>query len=117
MLNFILVGKLVFVSKCVKQSRTCLSHILELLHALSDSDSRSKVRLSDDFQHDLAWRRFLPQYNGVPFLYSAPWSAPDAVFSTDMCLSGCGGASGNEFFHCEFPSSVMSRGLDSNSLE
>lgn len=113
-----LVGKLVFVSKCVKQSRIFLSRILELLRTLSSSDSRSKVRLSDDFHRDLAWwRRFLPQYNGVSYLYSTPWSAPDAVFSTDACLSGCGGISDHEFFHCEFPPSVMSRGLDINGLE
>ena len=61
-----LVGKLAFVSKCVKQSRIFLSRILAVLRSIPYGDSRITVRLSDDFHRDLAWwRRFLPLYNGV----------------------------------------------------
>ena len=74
--------------------------------------------LSDDFHRDIAWWwRFLPFYNGVSYIYSAPWSAPDAVFSTDACLLGCGGLCGSQFFHSPFPSTVTSLVLDINCLE
>lgn len=31
------------------------------------------------------------------------WSNPDAVFSSDACLGGCGGFWKGAFFHAEFP--------------
>ena len=35
------------------------------------------------------------------------WRAPDTVFSTDSCLTGCGGWCENSAFHTEFPKWIM----------
>ena len=113
-----LIGKLMFVSKCVKQSRIFLARILAVLRSVSHGNANTQVRLSTEFKKDLAWwRRFLPLYNGVSYIYNAPWSSPDAVFSTDACLSGCGGVCKGEFFHVEFPPLLLARELSINALE
>lgn len=46
-------------------------------------------------------------YNGVSFISSLSWTAPDSVFSTDTCLSGCGGLSTFQYFHVMFPPTVL----------
>ena len=85
-----LVGKLSFISKCVRQSRLFLSRILALLRTLRQNGH--STRLSTEFRRDIAWwLRFMRTYNGVSIISSLVWTAPDAVFSTDACLSGCGG--------------------------
>jgi hypothetical protein len=111
-----LIGKLSFVSKCVKQSRIFLSRILVVLRTFSRD--RQRITLSTDFKKDIAWwLRFLTQYNGVSFIHRSPWIAPDSVFSTDACLTGCGGLCGDEYFHTTFPDCISRQFLDINSLE
>ena len=45
------------------------------------------------------------------------WSKPDAIFSTDSCLTGCGGFFDGKYFHSKFPEKVQEIGLDINMLE
>ena len=100
-----LVGKLSFVSKCVRQSRLFLSRILALLRTLKHDHYHTK--LSQEFHRDIKWwLRFLRTYNGVSVIPSTLWSAPDGVFSTDACLTGCGGLTDQHFFHCVFPEEI-----------
>ncbi|KAL9982873.1 hypothetical protein ACROYT_G004983 [Oculina patagonica] len=55
--------------------------------------------------------------NGVSIISSLVWTAPDTVFSTDACLSGCGGLSQSQYFHVQFPSVVLARFLEIHLLE
>jgi len=111
-----LVGKLSFVSKCVRQSRLFLSCILALLRTLRGSSHR--VRLTAEFRKDIAWwQRFLRSYNGVSVISVHQWSSPDAVFSTDACLSGCGGLTNDSYFHAPFPPSIIKRFSDIHHME
>ena len=101
-----LVGKLSFVSKCVQQSRLFLARILTLLRTLKRNSYHT--RLTGEFRKDIAWwLRFMRSYNGVSFISSLSWTAPDSVFSTDACLSGCGGLSTFQYFHAMFPPEVL----------
>ena len=103
-----LIGKLAFVCKCVRPGRLFLSRLLDTLRSLRRP--RHRVRLTADFRKDIRWwLRFLSVYNGVSFIPNQLWSSPDSVFSTDACLTGCGGLSTSEFFHVEFPPSVLAR--------
>ena len=103
-----LIGKLAFVCKCVRPGRLFLSRLLDTLRSLRRP--RHRVRLRADFRKDIRWwLRFLSVYNGVSFFPTQLWSSPDSVFSTDACLTGCGGMSTSEFFHVEFPPSVLAR--------
>ena len=92
-----LVGHLMFVS--------CILELLRCLKAPHDH-----LRLTSEFKKDLHWwLGFLPLYNGVSLIPTSPWTSPDAVFSMDACLSGCGGISSMAFFHSPFPDSVLQR--------
>ena len=85
-----LVGKLVFVSKCVRQSRVFIARILALLGKLRHNHHRAN--LTAEYRKDLVWwGRFLREYKGVSMIHIAKWTSPDAMFSTDACLAGCGG--------------------------
>jgi hypothetical protein len=111
-----LIGKLSFVSKCVRQSRLFLARLLDSLRSLKRNHHR--FRLTSEFRLDLMWWcRFLRAYNGVSFISSSPWTAPDVVFSTDACLTGCGGVSQTEYFHTVFPDHIQSRFVDIHRLE
>ena len=80
-----LLGKLSFVSKCVKNSRIFLMRIIDLLKGLKHHHHR--VSLNKEFQKDIRWwRNFIAVYNGVSIIMDSPWSAPDCVFC-DRCLS------------------------------
>ena len=38
-------------------------------------------------------------------------------FATDSCFTSCGGVSGNEFFHAEFPTFIKDQGFHIDALE
>ena len=101
-----LLGKLSFVSKCVKNSRIFLMRIIDLLKGLKHHHHR--VSLNKEFQKDIRWwLNFLAVYNGLSIILDTPWSAPDCVFATDACLTGCGGICGDRLFHTLFPTAFV----------
>ena len=111
-----LLGKLMFISKCVRQSRIFLNRIIAAIRALKHSFYKQK--LNKEFRKDLLWwKEFLVIFNGVSIIPNHNWSDPDAVFATDACLSGCGGVSGSSFFRSEFPVSIQNRKLPIHDLE
>ena len=99
-----LIGKLSFVSKCVRPGRLFLTRILDTLRSLWCNHHH--IKLMAEFRKDIRWwLRFISVYNGVSQL----WSAPDSVFYTDACLTGCGGTSADQYFHVVFPQDVLLR--------
>ena len=111
-----LLGKLFWISRCVRPGRTFLSRMLDTLRRLKYNYSRT--RLSTEFRLDLAWwQNFMETYNGVSMMPLQEWTEPDGVLATDACLGGCGGVCEEEFFHTEFPTVVIQMGLDINQLE
>ena len=111
-----LVGKLIFISKRVRQSRIFIARILILLRKIHFNHHH--VNLTAEFRKDIAWwRRFLRAYNGVSMISTAQWSSPGAMFPTDACLTGCGGLCGDQYVHAVFPSYVVQQTLDINCLE
>ena len=38
-------------------------------------------------------------------------------FATDSCFTSCGGVSGNEFYHAEFPTFIKDQGFHIDALE
>ncbi|XP_066288330.1 uncharacterized protein [Branchiostoma lanceolatum] len=113
-----LLGKLHFVASCVRPGRLFVSRMIAFLRRYKDR--REKIRVDEEFRKDLRWwSSFLPSYNGVSWISHAGWSEPDAVFSSDACLSGCGGFSQGtgEYFHAAFPASLLEAQPCINSLE
>ena len=111
-----LLGKLSFVSKCVKNSRMFLMRIIELLKRLNHNHHR--VSLNTEFRKNIRWwLDFIAVYNGVSIILDVTWSAPDCVFAIDTCLTGCGGICGNTVFHAPFPDWVLQQFSAVHQLE
>ena len=111
-----LIGKLIFVSRCIRQSRLFINRMLGLLRKLNGPQYR--MRLTNDFKRDLKWwSKFIDTYNGVSIMPETFWSSPDSQFSTDACLLGCRGIHGNFCFHTKFPQFILDKKLDINQLE
>ena len=112
-----LIGKLCYVSHCVRQSRIFLNRFLELLRSV-DWEVSKKIKLSSDFHKELKWwSMFLSSFNGVAFIPSPVWMEPDVSMATDSCLDGCGGICDNQIFHSKFPVSIIDQGLPIHKLE
>ena len=110
-----LIGKLQFVTKCVRQSRIFLNRLLETLRKMT---KKKTIDLSESFQKDLRWwALFIDEYNGVSIIPPLVWDEPDVTFSTDSCLKGCGGICQFEYFHAVFPESIRSLRLPIHKLE
>ena len=110
-----LLGTLQWVTRCVRQSRVFLNRMLETLRSMSGAPN---VTLTESFRKDLRWwDLFMERYNGVSFFPATSWDEPDVTFSTDSCLTGCGGICGHEYFHSQFPEFILRRNLPIHALE
>ena len=113
-----LIGKLIFISKCVRSSRVFVNRILRLLRTAISSNSN--VTLTSDFKKDIAWwHKFLGMYNGVSIIPDITWSDTNANISTDACLTGRGAVCHRlkQYFHFEFPDFILNQNLDIHHLE
>ena len=112
-----LIGKLCFICKCVRQSRVFLNRLLEVLRSVDWAVS-SKIKLSAEFHKELRWwSMFMSKFNDVAFIPSPVWSEPDVTIATDSCPEGCGGICDTQFFHTEFPDSILHQKLPIHKLE
>ncbi|CAC5361191.1 unnamed protein product [Mytilus coruscus] len=111
-----LLGKLNFVSSCVKPCRILISRVLNFLREFSNNDQVLDV--SNELRGDMLWcSKFLLTYNRISIISLEEWTEPDLFFSCDACLTGFGGMSGSEYFHCEFPEFVSEHNFYINALE
>ena len=61
-----ILGKLLYISRCVKPARLFVSRMLDTLRA---APPYGYTTLSEDFQKDIAWfMAFLPSFNGVSLI-------------------------------------------------
>lgn len=117
-----LLGKLFFIATCVRPGRIFVSRLLNWLRQAFPSNitgNGHKIfrRIPSEVHKDLLWwHKFLHSYNGISIMFLEEWSRPDEVFSSDACLQGFGAISSNQFFHGNFPPSVVS-GAHINGLE
>ena len=92
-----LLGKLSFVTACVKSGRIFMSRLLNNLRTFPSS--RRTAAVSQDMRLDLDWwLTFLPLFNGVSFIKSEVWSFHDFHFATDTCLNGGGATCQDQCF-------------------
>ena len=62
-----LLGKLLYIHKCVKPARVFVNRILAAFRANS---SLRSIHLTEDFHKDIQWfLKFLPAYNGVSYIH------------------------------------------------
>ena len=64
-----LLGKLFWVSRVVRHSRTFMGRLLAQLREMSAKPDNQKVKLSEECRKDLLWwRYFLKEYNGISLI-------------------------------------------------
>ena len=97
-----LLGKLSFVTACVKPGRIFMSHLLNSLRVFPST--RVRLPVSADMKADIAWwLAFLPLFNGTSLIKPQQWEFDDLQFTTDASLHAGGATCLNECFTCEFP--------------
>ena len=113
-----LLGKLNFVAACVKPGRIFISRMLKWLKILYHEDSNCEHQIPYYVKKDLQWwNRFLLTYNGISMMMTEEFSKPDEVFSTDSCLTACGGYWQGNYFHAKFPEKISELNFSINILE
>ena len=111
-----LLGKLSFVSSCVRPGRVFMQRHLVFLRSIYSSTS-SEFPVPDYIRDDLKWwNTYLSCFNGVSMM-SLKMCQPDDEFAMDSCLTGCGGVSGREYFKAVFPPFIQDLQLHINALE
>ena len=82
-----LLGKLLYIQKCVKPSRVFVNRILALFRENSHS---KKIHLTPEFYKDIHWfLTFLHSYNGISFIKKNAVNPNQALY-LDACLTGMG---------------------------
>ena len=63
------------------------------------------------------WYKFLRAYHDVSMITSNNCSSSGEVFTTDACLTSCGGICARYYFHAEFSEFISIQRLDINYLK
>ena len=90
-----LLGKLLYLHKCVKPARIFVNRILATFR---QNCHKNKIQISTEIKQDIQWFiRFLPQFNGSAILVKTPIQQPHTLH-IDASLTGLGGVWGNRVY-------------------
>ena len=93
-----LLGKLLYVTKCVRASRPFLNRMLDTLRAAHKQDT---IVIDCEFRRDLNWfTNFLPKFNGVAFFSHTPIHTHVEL---DASLQGLGAMCGQQIYAIALP--------------
>ena len=110
-----LIGKLQFMSNCVRPGRLFVSWLLNEMRKM-----RWGVwyHVSEEARKDIKWwYLFLPKFSGTSIMWLLDAVATDTDISLDACLVGAGGTSHDECFHVKFPSWIKGEGINITHFE
>ena len=95
-----LLGKLIYLHKCVLPARIFVNRILELYR---QNTAKKKIYLTGEFFKDIAWFiTFLKQFNGTTRFEKPLMQDCDTLF-LDACLTGLGGIWANRVYAVPAP--------------
>ena len=98
-----LLGKLIYLHKCVVPARIFINRMLELFR----NNSHKKIYLFTSFLQDLAWfKKFLPHFNGIT-IFRKPHIPESEALHLDACLSGMGAIWHNRVVHLEMMNIIV----------
>ena len=99
-----LIGSLSFACKVVKPGRMFLRRLIDLSTTVSSLNHH--ISLNSEACADIAWwLEFLPSWNGVEFIQSAPLTSHALQLFTDASSIGFGAVYGTHWFSVAWPSS------------
>ena len=90
-----LLGKLLYIHKCVVPARTFINRMLALFR---QSSTKRRIVLTEEFHNDLNWfLLFLPKFNGITYIQKP--NIPGAqTLHVDASLTGLGGVWKNQVY-------------------
>lgn len=108
-----LLGRLFWISRCVKFSRPFMGRLLQQLRDIHKQPENKKSPLSEGCKQDIAWwKRYLRRFNGVELIYKdAPLDlqleqlldSSAMVMCGDAQMWGAGAYFGQEYWSRPFP--------------
>ena len=112
-----LLGKLSFVTACVKPGRIFMARLLNTLRECTQP-ARHRYTISAPMLLDIQWwLDFLPRFHRVSLIKPSSWDFESLNFSTDACLHGGGATCQTECISFVFPSCISPDTLHINALE
>ena len=100
-----LIGKLSFVTNCVRGGRIFISRLIDCLKEFSDKEYRC---IGQETKKDISWwQKFLPTFNGVSMLWLYDRMQPNSLLASDASLIGRGGTCGKEYCHFRFSENIL----------
>ena len=95
-----LLGKLIYLHKCVVPARVFINRMLELFQ---NNSHKKKIYLSPSFFQDLAWfKKFLPHFNGTT-IFKKPHIPESQALHLEACLSVMGAIWHNRVYSTPVP--------------
>ena len=83
-----LLGKLLYIHKCVHPARIFINRIL---HLFRTNAGKKRIKLTPEFFLDIKWfQKFLPDFNGITLFHKLSLPHQDTLH-LDACLTGLGG--------------------------
>ena len=97
-----LIGKLQFVTACVRPGRVFICRLLNVLH---ETPQNSLQSVPHQLKLDVTWwLNFLPTYNGISIAWMDQCMTPDSVITCDASLTCLGGyLTDLEYFYLRLP--------------
>ena len=100
-----LIGKLSFVTTCVRPGRIFLSRLIE---AMKEMPAHGHTTLRKDLKQDINWwRHFMQKYDGISILWLQDCLQINKFLESDACLIAGGAHCDKEYIHFKFPAEVM----------
>ena len=100
-----LIGKLSFVTNCVRPGRIFLSRLIQ---AMTDCPEKGTVVVNEEIINDIDWwLGYLPSFSGVSILWLEDSLKIDELLASDASLIGGGATHGKEYFHFKFPGWIL----------
>ena len=98
-----LLGKLIYLHKCIKPARIFIHRILSLFR---DNPHAKKIKLTEEFFLDIQWFiRFLPHFAGSTKIFKSEMKHMQSLY-IDTCLTGVGGTWANRVYAAPVPTFV-----------
>ena len=111
-----LLGKLSFVTACIRPGRIFMSRLLNRLRSLPSKPSRFPV--TSDMLPDIDWwLTFLPHFNGSTMIVLRSRDFHDVLFTCDSSLHRGGATCFDECTSFAFPRDIEELALHINALE
>ena len=100
-----LIGKLSFVTNCIKAGRIFISRLIE---AMAKCLEEGTLPIENETKLDLIWwKNYLPRFNGVSILWLQDQLQIDFFLAMDASLIGGVAVQGKDFFHFKYSQEIL----------